>query len=128
MKKGLKIVGWSLVTLLFLAWVSSLYSPYMEKKHVGEAVKLAESVRDRIGQFYTEQKRLPAASEAAQFRTEGGEAKFTKLIIYDAESKMIVVTAAYGQFGIRAEEKGGALSWTCRTISIPERMFPTTCR
>jgi len=117
-----------LLVLLFFTLGPQVHQAYMFKKRVASIVQLAEATRDQVEQFYSKQKRLPNAREAAQFHVDGDG--YFKSIDYDAEKSMVVVTMGIRdeQFAIRAEEKGGNISWSCRTISFREADLPNQCR
>ena len=128
MRRAFWIGGVLLLIALFLFMGPQVHQLYQYKKRVASIVQLAETVSDRVAQFYNQQKRLPTAQEAAQFRVSGDG--YFKSIDYDAERKMVVVTMEIRdeQFAIRAEEKVGAVTWTCRTINFPEGDLPHACR
>lgn len=118
------VVPWSL--LAAPAW----YADYTPRAKVADGVAIAFSLGRSINEFYEDNKRLPAAHEAEKFRIDGGN--YTQSVIYDAEKRMIVVTMGERfkdqRFAMHAEEKGGTISWACRTIDIDPKYLPAACR
>lgn len=128
MRKFLRIVGILLVIMVLLAILPGIQESYTIKKRAEAAVNSADIVKEQVNRFYAEQKRFPAVHEALKFRADGNA--FVKSIDYDAEKKMVVVTIHLRdqRFAMYAEEKGGAISWTCRTIDFPVGDLPPACR
>ncbi len=120
----------ALVIPYFLLVAPAAYDNYAPRSRVSEGVSLATLLKSPIAEFYAEHKRFPDAREAEKFRIDGG--KYTQSVAYDAGKRMIVVTMGdrfKGQrFAMRAEEKSGTISWTCRTIDLEPRYLPAMCR
>ena len=65
--------------------------------------------------------------------------KYTQSVVYDADKRMIVVTMGHKDYkdykeflhgkrlAMHAEEKYGAISWTCRSIDLERRYLPSAC-
>ena len=124
------LLGYGLPTLLALVAVP-MYADYTPRAKISEGISLAGAMKGDINDFYAQNKRLPAAQEAQAFTVPQG--KYTRSVVYDAQKKMITVTMKDPSFEDRrlalyAEEKGGNVVWTCRTIDIEQKYLPGTCR
>ncbi len=87
------------------------------------------SMRHRLGCARSEC--APATPhEVEKFRVDAG--KNAQCVAYDAAKRMIVVTMGEHfkdqRFAIQAEEKGGPIAWTCRTIDLDPKYLPAACR
>ena len=114
----------------FLIVAPQMYADYTVRSRVSEGIAMAYSIRQSVTDFYEANKRLPAAHEAEQFRLSGG--RYIQSVAYDAGKRMIMITTGerlgHKRLAIRAEEKDGRLSWTCRTIDLEQRYLPPACR
>jgi Tfp pilus assembly protein PilE len=117
--------------LLVIAVAVPAYSGYAPRAKVSEGVSIAASLRAPIAEFHAKHQRLPGPEEAKKF-SYGEPMHYTALVAWDAARKAIVVTMADRfqgkRFEIAAEEKGGTLEWTCRTIDLEPKYLPASCR
>ncbi len=116
--------------LLILIAIPS-YSDYVPRAKVVDALALTHPLKTSISEFHANNKRLPTSQEAEKFRADGG--KYAEALVYDVDKRMIVVTMREGsyknkRFALTAEEKDGALVWTCRTIDLEAKYLPSSCR
>lgn len=107
------------------------YEHRANRERVTEGVLGASALKPPIGEYYEKHKRLPDAQEASQFR-HSSPMNFTASVAWDAARKAIVATMGERfngkRFEIVAEEKDGALVWTCRTIDLERKYLPASCR
>jgi nitrogen regulatory protein PII-like uncharacterized protein len=84
-----------------------------------------------VTEFYQTEKRLPGVQEAEQFRHKE-PMEHTASVAWDPARRAIVVTMGEPldgkRFEIAAEEKQGALKWTCRSINLDPQRLPASCR
>ena len=125
--------AFALVLPLFLVIGPGAYSDYTPRVKVSEGVSLAGALRNEIGEFYAQNRRLPGPQEATQYRVEKSMMKYTDSVVYEAERKMIIVTMrdsylAGKRFAMYATEKDGALTWDCRSIDLEKKYLPGACR
>ena len=104
---------------------------YAPRERAREGLSRAMALRTPVAEFYANERRLPGAQEAVQFR-ESEPMKFTKSVAWDAERRAIVATLGERdggrRFEIAAVEKDGALAWVCRTIDFEAKYLPASCR
>jgi hypothetical protein len=104
---------------------------YQQRARASKGLSRAMALRAPVAEFYANERRLPAAQDAAKF-TESEPLKFAKLVGWDAARRAIVVTLGERdggkRFEIAAIEKDGALEWVCRTIDFEAKYLPASCR
>ncbi|HUK05408.1 MAG TPA: pilin [Burkholderiales bacterium] len=104
---------------------------YQNRARVAEGLSVAASLRLPIAEFYEANRRLPGPDEAAQFRHLGA-LQHTASVGWDPARKAIVAVMGArlegGRFEIAAQEKDGAIAWTCRPIDLAPEMLPFSCR
>lgn len=107
------------------------YEYRANRDKVAEGVSIAATLQSPIAAFYEKHKRLPDPQEAAQFR-HSSPTKFTASVGWDATRKAVVATMGERfngkRFEIAAEEKDGALVWTCRSIDLEPKYLSAACR
>ena len=107
------------------------YEYRANREKVAEGVSIVATLQSPIAAFYETHKRLPDQREAAQFR-HSSPMKFTASVGWDAARKAIVATLGEHfngkRFEIAAQEKDGALVWTCRTIDLEPKYLSGACR
>ena len=108
------------------------YQGYRPRALINEAVADSIELRTRVSNFYETQRRLPQESEAGKFRASASDLKRAQAVVWDAVGRRIVVTVGDPQpgkrFALEAEERDGALVWTCRTIDLEPKYLPGGCR
>ena len=123
--------GLALVPLLLPLVAIPEYQYRADRERVIEGVLTASALKSPITEFYERHKRLPDPQEAAQFR-HSSPMNFTASVGWDAARKAIVATMGERfngkRFEIAAEERDGALVWTCRTIDLEPKYLPGACR
>jgi len=121
----------ALVPLVPVLVMVQEYEFRANREKVTEGVSIAAALKSPIAAFYEKHKRLPDAREAAQFR-HASSMKFTASVGWDATRKAIVATMGERfngkRFEITAEERDGALVWTCRTIDLEPEYLSASCR
>ena len=104
---------------------------YVRRDRSREGLARAMSLRTPVAEYYANERRLPAAQEAAKFR-DTEPMKFTKSVAWDPGRRAIVVTLGERDDGKRFElaavEKDGTLEWICRSIDFEARYLPASCR
>ena len=104
---------------------------YQQRARVTEGVAAAASLKAPIAEFYAERRRLPGPAEAAQFRY-AEKLQHTAAVGWDPARRSIVATMGerFGgrSFEFAAQEKDGALEWTCRPIDLEPKLLPLSCR
>ena len=127
---GATVVGLVWIALVILITIPA-YGDYTPRAKVSEGASIAGGLKTPIAEFYEQHRRLPGPTEATQFAYRE-PMKYTASVGWDAARKAIVVTMADRfrgkRFEIAAEEKSGALVWTCRTIDLERKYLPGACR
>ena len=107
------------------------YGGYAPRAKISEAILAASATRTQVGEFYAENRRLPQASEAGRFRADQPP-NWVESIQYQAAERRILVTLRNIQpgkrFALYAQERGGELAWTCRTVDLEKKYLPASCR
>jgi hypothetical protein len=132
---ALGAVGLALAPLVPALVVVLVFVPEYEyranREKVAEGLSIAATLQSPVAGFYETHKRLPDPREAAQFR-HSSPMKFTASVGWDAPRKAIVATMGERfngkRFEIAAEEREGALVWTCRTIDLERKYLHGACQ
>ena len=121
---------WLAVVLAMLV-MNAAYGDYSMRAKLSEAVLAASGTRAGLTEFYDKERRLPGPEEAGRFRADR-PSTWVESVVYQAAEKRIVVTLREIQpgkrFALYADERGGTLAWTCRTIDVEKKHLPAACR
>lgn len=110
------------------------YSDYTVRARVSEALLSASAARTAVTEFWITHDRFPRSLEEAGVTGDGGS-RYVQSITIDSATGVITVTLALapleGKTLLLVPEKqpaAGALTWTCRAGSAPQRHLPRSCR
>lgn len=114
-----------------VAMAVSAYSDFSARSKVADAMVAATDTRIAVNEFHEKNRRLPNREEGAGL-AKPPTARQAKSIAWDATGRRIVITLADPlagrQFALQADERDGAITWTCRNIDIPRRATLASCR
>jgi len=109
------------VFVLLLAAAIPAWLDYRVRKSVEASVADAAPARRLIENYFAGNRSFPGSIDAKTLRYDRKSGALT-VLLHDGpvEGKSVVLTPAPTGFG--------ALSWTCRTVDVPERYLPAACR
>ena len=118
MREGVLIIA---VFVLLLAVAIPAYLDYRVRKSVEASVADTAPARRLIENYFAGNRGFPSAIEAKTLRYDRKSGALTVLLQGGpVEGKAVVLTPAPTGYG--------ALFWSCRTVDVPERYLPASCR